>query len=665
MLMENEKRIGIYICHCGLNIAGTVDVEELAKYATTLPNVVVSRDYRYMCSDPGQDLIKNDIRELKLNRVVVASCSPRMHEHTFRKACLTAGLNPYLYEHVNIREHCSWVHSDTKQATEKAKDLIRAAVHRVYYHEPLEVKEIPVNPNTLVVGGGIAGIEAALKIANSGRKVYLVEKEPSIGGHMIQLDTTFPTLDCSECIMTPKMSDVGHHPNIELLAYSEVEEVSGSVGSFKVKVKKKARYVDEGKCIGCGVCEQKCPWKVPSEFEVGLGQRKAIYIPFAQAIPNIATVDKDHCVYIQSGGKKCGACIKVCEAGAVDFNQTDQIIELEVGAIILATGYDIFDPSQIPQYGYKKYDNVITALEFERMTCAAGPTAGKIELKDGRTPQSVAIVHCVGSRDKNYREYCSKICCMYALKHAHHLRDKIKADVYQMYIDMRCTGDAYEEFYKRVSEEGVVFVKGKVAEVTDRAKTEEEKGKLIVVAEDTLLGKLVRIPVDMVILCPAMIPQADSTEIARRFSITQKASGFFLERHAKLEPQVSAMDGVFLAGCCQFPKDIPDSVSHGRAAAAAALELIDRGSVAAEAAIACVDETLCHGCGICEEICEFQAPKVIVKDGKRVSSVNEALCKGCGACAVACPSGAMSIKHFSRDEISSMIKELAAVKEND
>jgi heterodisulfide reductase subunit A len=660
--MENEKRIGVYICHCGLNIAGTVDVEEVAKYAATLPHVAVARDYRYICSDPGQELIKKDIKELKLNRVVVASCSPRMHEHTFRKTCLAAGLNPYLYEHVNIREHCSWVHADRQQATEKARDLIRAAVQRVYYHEPLEIKQIPVNPGTLVVGGGIAGIEAALKIANSGRKVYLVEKGPSIGGHMIQLDTTFPTLDCSECIMTPKMSEVGHHPNIELLAYSEVEGVSGSVGNFKVRVKKKARYVDEGKCIGCAVCEQKCPWKVPSEFEAGLGQRKAVYIPFAQAIPNVATVDKDHCVYIQSGGKKCGACLKVCEAGAINFEQTDQVVELEVGAIILATGYDIFDASQIPQYGYGKYDNVITALEFERMTCAAGPTSGKIRLKDGRTPQSVAIIHCVGSRDKNYREYCSKICCMYALKHAHHLRDKIKADVYQMYIDMRCTGDAYEEFYKRVSEEGVVFIKGKVAEVTDRANTDEEKGRLVVVAENALLGRVMRIPVDMVILCPALIPGADATEIARKFSITQKASGFFLERHAKLEPQVSAMDGIFLAGCCQFPKDIPDSVSHGRAAAAAALELIDRGMVATEAAIARVDETLCHGCGICEEICEFQAPKVTLKDGRMVSTVNEALCKGCGACAVACPSGAMSIKHFTRDEISSMIKALAVVE---
>ncbi|MDY7018960.1 MAG: CoB--CoM heterodisulfide reductase iron-sulfur subunit A family protein [Chloroflexota bacterium] len=657
----NETRIGVYICHCGLNIAGTVDVEELTKYAATLPDVVISRDYKYMCSDPGQELIKKDINELRLNRVVVASCSPRMHELTFRKACQDAGLNPYLYEHANIREHCSWVHADRERATEKAKDLVRAAVQRVYYQEPLEVREAPVNPNTLVVGAGIAGIEAALKMANGGHKVYLVERDASIGGHMIQLDTTFPTLDCSECIMTPKMTEVGHHPDIELLAYSEVEEISGSVGNFKIKVRRKARYVDESKCIGCGVCEQKCPWKVPSEFEAGLGKRGAIYIPFAQAIPNVATIDKDHCVYIQSGGKKCGACIKFCEANAIDFSQTDQFVDLEVGAIILATGYDLLDPSEIPQYGYGKHDNVITGLEFERMTCASGPTLGKIQLKDGKTPESAAIIHCVGSRDKNYREYCSRLCCMYALKHAHHLRDKINADVYEMYIDMRCTGDAYEEFYKRVSEEGVTFIRGKVTQVTDQAINEEENGKLVVVAEDTLLGRVIRVSVDMVILCPAMIPRSDAAEIARIFSISQKATGFFLERHPKLEPQATAMDGIFIAGCCQSPKDIPDSVAHGRAAAAGALELIDKGKVTIEAAIAHVDETLCHGCGICEETCEFQAPKVIFKDGRMVSTVNETLCKGCGACAVACPTGAMSIKHFTRDEIFTMVKALAGV----
>jgi len=935
-----EIRTGVYICHCGLNIAGVVNVEEVARYAGTLPNVVVSRHYRYMCSDPGQDLIKNDIKKLGLNRVVVASCSPRMHEPTFRKAVEDGGLNPYLYEHANIREHASWVHDDKKLATNKAKDLVRAAVMRVYYHEPLVIKEAPLNPNVLVVGGGIAGMQAALDIANGQNKVYLVERDPSIGGHMIQLDRTFPTLDCSECILTPKMSDVGHHPFIELFSYSEVEEVSGSIGSFKVRIRKKARYIDASKCVGCGDCEEKCPRRTDSEFEMGLAKRGMAYIPFPQAIPNIATIDKreerpckaackeacpihmnvlgyvslikegkfreayevmrrtnplpaicgrvcyapceDACnrgqldepiatralkrfiadyelkagrekaapvertkeekvaivgsgpaglacaydlvrqgypvtvfesapeaggllrygipeyrlpkevlgneiSYIQelgvevktntpvknlteifnegykaiflgtgagisqkmgipgenipgvlhsldflrqvnfgvkaslgskvavigggnaavdaarvarrlgvnkitvvyrrsraempaipseieemeqegikiqflaapvkvlsednrvngiqcirmklgaadasgrrrpvpikgseftidvdnviiaigqgvdkatlpkdldytnwgtlsvdpvtlqtnidgvfaggdvvsgpadviaaiAAGKKaacsidkylrgenlsteegkkvqklseeeitkikerfpsrsrvkasklepgarvsgfeeveqvysideaqdeagrclasgiegcfeCGECEEVCEANAIDFNQIDQTIELEAGTIIVATGYDQFDPSVIPQYGYKKYDNVLTGLEFERITCAAGPTEGKILLKDGRKPESVAIVHCVGSRDQNYHEYCSRVCCMYGLKYAHLIKELANADVYEFYIDMRCFGEGYEEFYKRLSEEGVNFIRGKVAKITDEALT--------------------------------------------------------------------------------------------------------------------------------------------------------------------------------------------------
>ena len=656
-----EVKIGVYICHCGLNIAGTVDVQAVTKYAATLPNVIVSRDYLYMCSDPGQDLIKNDIKELGINRVVVASCSPRMHEPTFRKAVQDAGLNPYLYEHANIREHCSWVHDDLALATRKAKDLVRAAVKRVYHHEPLEVKEAPLNPNVLVVGGGIAGMQAALDIADGHHKVYLVEREPSIGGHMIQLDRTFPTLDCSECILTPKMADVGHHLFIELLAYSEVEEVSGSIGQFKVKVRKKARYVDERKCVGCGVCEEKCPWKTDSEFEMGLAKRKAIYIPFAQAIPNVATIDKDLCAYIKSGGKKCGACLKFCEANAIDFNQQDQIVEFEVGSIIMATGYDQFNPSVIPQYGYGKYDNVWTGLHLERMTCAAGPTEGKILLKDGSEPESVALVHCVGSRDKNYHEYCSRVCCMYALKYAHLIKELSKAAVYQFYIDMRCFGEGYEEFYKRLSEEGVNFIRGKVAKVTDQVVTDEEKGKLIVVVEDTLLGKMMRVPVDMVILCAALEPRSDAEKVAKLFNLNRRADGFFLERHVKLDPVATPTEGVFIAGCCEGPRDIPDTVAQAEATAAKALSLISKGTVTLEAAIANVDEVICHGCGRCEEICAFHAPKVISKNGTLVSSINEALCKGCGACAVVCPTGAISIKHFTQEEILAQVGALTEV----
>jgi heterodisulfide reductase subunit A len=659
-----EIRIGVYICHCGFNIAGVVNVEEVAKYAATLPSVVISREYRYMCSDPGQDLIKNDIKKLGLNRVVVASCSPRMHEPTFRKAVADGGLNPYLYEHANIREHCSWVHDDKELATKKAKDLVRAAVKRVYRHEPLVVKEAPLNPNVLVVGGGIAGMQAALDIANGQNKVYLVERDPSIGGHMIQLDRTFPTLDCSECILTPKMSDVGHHPFIELFTYSEVEEVSGSIGNFKIKVRKKARHIDESKCIGCNVCEEKCPWKTDSEFEMGLAKRKAVYIPFAQAIPHLAVVDPNLCAYIKSDGKKCGACIKVCEAQAITpetlLKQTDQIVEFDVGTIIVATGYDQFDPSVIPQYGYGKYDNVLTGLHFERMTCAAGPTGGKILLKDGREPERIALVHCVGSRDQNYHEYCSRVCCMYALKYAHLAKELSKADVYQFYIDMRCFGEGYEEFYKRCSEEGVNFIRGKVAKITDEALSDEEKGKLVVISEDTLLGKLVRVPVDMVILCSALEARSDVENVARIFNLNRRADGFFLERHVKLDPVATPTDGIFIAGCCEGPRDIPDTVAQAEATAAKALSLISKGTITTEAAVSTVDESICHGCGRCEEICAFHAPKVASKNGTLVSSINETLCKGCGACAVVCPTGAISIKHFTQDEI---LAEVAALTE--
>jgi heterodisulfide reductase subunit A len=652
-------RTGVYICHCGLNIAGTVDVEEVARHARTLPSVVVARDYRYMCSDPGQAFIKDDIKNLGLNRVVVASCSPRMHEPTFRRACQYAGLNPYLYEHANIREHCSWVHDDKQLATEKAKDLVRAAVRRVALNEPLEVKERPLNTDVLIVGGGIAGIQAALDIANGEHRVYLVEKEPSIGGHMAQLDRTFPTLDCSECILTPKMTEVGQHPFITLLAYSEVEEVAGSVGNFKVRVKKKARYVDEEKCTGCGVCEEKCPWKVDSEFEMGLGKRGVIYVPFAQAIPHVATIDKEHCVYFLKG--KCRACEKFCDAKAVDFEQKDEIIKLEVGSIILATGYDLFDARRVPQYGYGRYDNVLTGLEFERMTCAAGPTEGKVLLKNGQQPASVAIIHCVGSRDENYHEYCSRVCCMYALKYAHLIKETTKAEVYQMYIDMRCFGEGFEEFYRRVCEEGVNFIRGKVAKVTDVASAEGERGKLIVVTEDTLLSRMVRVPVDMVILCPALEARSSADGVAKIFTINRRADGFFMERHVKLDPVATATEGVFIAGCCEGPKDIPDTVAQASAAAAKALSVISKGRVVIEPSTAHVNEVLCLACGRCEEICDFHAPKIISKDGVRVSNVDEALCKGCGACAVVCPTGAMSVRHFTREQINSMVEALLEV----
>jgi heterodisulfide reductase subunit A len=647
-----DVRIGVYICHCGLNIADTVDVEEVTKYAATLPAVVVARNYKFMCSDPGQSMIKEDIRELGLNRVVVASCSPLMHEPTFRHAVQEAGVNPYLFEMANIREHCSWITEDHGEATEKAKALVGAAVRRVYYHQPLEVREVPVNPDTLIVGGGIAGIQAALEIADSGHRVHLVERDPSIGGHMIQFDKTFPTLDCSACILTPKMTSVGMHPYIELMTYSEVEEISGFVGSFKAKIRKKARYVNEDKCNGCGVCVTKCPWTADSEFDLALGKRKAIYTPFAQAVPNIPVIDREHCAYFLKG--KCRACEKFCELGAIDFEQVDKIVEVEVGNIIIASGYDAFDPTPIGQYGYGRFDNVYTGLEFERICNAVGPTSGKIILKDGSEPKSIAIIHCVGSRDENYHEYCSRVCCMYALKYSHLIKERAEADVYQMYIDMRCFGKGYEEFYDRVSNEGANFIRGKVAKVTDEAVNEEEKGKLIAVVEDTLLGSMLRVPVDMVILATALEPREDAAEVAKLFGISRSADGFFLERHPKLDPVATMTDGVFIAGCCQGPKDIPDTVAQASAAAARVLALIAKGRVELEAATAVVDEEKCSGCRICTLLCPYSAISFI--EDEKVSRINEALCKGCGTCVAACPSGAITHKQFTTEEIAAEIE---------
>ena len=637
-----EIKIGVYVCHCGLNVAGTVDVEQVTKYARALPSVVIARDYKFMCSEPGQDMIKQDIKDLGLNRVVVASCSPYMHEPTFRRVCEQAGLNRYLFQMANIREQCSWVTEDSRKATEKAKALVQAAVWRVFYHEPLEIKEVPMNSNTLVVGGGIAGIQAALEIANSHHRVYLVEREPSIGGHMIQLNKTFPTLDCSQCILTPKMTAVGQHPYIELLSYSEVKEVSGSVGAFKVKVRKKARFVDESKCIGCGVCEEKCPWKLPSEFDMSLGKRGAIYTPFPQAIPNIPVIDKEHCIYFLKG--TCRACEKFCEAGAIDFEQTDQFVQLEVGSIIIATGYDTFDASLVPQYGYKRYGNILTGLEFERMTCAAGPTGGRILLKNGREPESVAIVHCVGSRDQNYHEYCSRVCCMYGLKYSHLVKELIHAEVYQMYIDMRCFGEGYEEFYKRCSDMGIHFIRGKVGKIDDG-----NNGKLIVSCMDTVLGKEVEVPVDMVILATALEAHSDAKQVARLFSISCRADGFFLERHPKLDPVATMTDGIYVVGCCQAPKDIPDTVSQASAAAARILALITRGIVELEAGTAIIDEALCSGCRACNSLCPYTA--ITFNEEKKVSTINEALCKGCGVCVAACPSGVITGRHFTTEQL--------------
>lgn len=1117
----STPKIGVYVCHCGINIAGKVDVQEVVRFAKTLPFVTVAREYKFMCSDPGQELIQQDLREGLINRVVVASCSPLMHEATFRRATAEGGENPFLFQMANIREHVSWVTADGHAATEKAKALIAAAVRRVAFHQPLEKKQVPVHPDVLVVGGGIAGIHAALTLANAGKKVYLVEREPSIGGYMAKFDKTFPTLDCAACILTPKMTQVRAHPNIELLTYSEVESVDGYVGNFKVRIRRKARYVREDLCTGCAECAQVCPVTLPSEFEEGLGTRKAIYRPFPQAVPNVFTISRrgfspcqaacsihqaaqgyialiaqgrfkeamevilrdnplpaicgricthpcmsactravldepvnipglkrfvadlftDYklpqpsrdrpekvaiigsgpaglmCAYelrqkgyhpviyealpvaggmlavgipafrlpravIQSeiarleeigieirlntpigkavsfeqlrqqypaifiavgahverklnipgeqlpgvwggleflrkvdlegpfevgrrvlvigGGNsaidaartalRCGAeevtmvyrrtraempadpkeveeaeregvrmlflttpkavigtsesgvtaleclrmklgaldasgrpapepipgseftlpcdaiivtigqvpdlaglgenlglettrwgtlqvdpltlettipgvfaggdcvtgpdvvvnamyagrkaaisidrylnhqdlrvgrelegpfrteytvdtagvlmqkqvpmptleparrrtsfeevhtgysremaiaeaqrcldcgiccncqlCTTVCEAKAIDFSMQDEIREVEVGAIILATGFKPFDARRIPRYGYGKYPNVYTAVEVERMVNSAGPTGGEIILRDGRKPQSVGIIHCVGSRDENTNRYCSRVCCMYSLKLAHLIKERTGAEVYNFYIDIRTPGKGYEEFYDKLLQEGVHFIRGRVAEVSDWAMSPEEEGKLIIRVEDTLIGAVRRIPVDMVVLAVGLEPQADAEEVRRKFNISCSKEGWFLERHPKLAPVSTFTDGIFLAGACQGPKDIPDSVAQAGAAAAEALALIDRGYVELEPNTAYIQAELCSGCKTCIPLCPFNA---ISFDPKReIALINEALCKGCGTCVAACPSGAAQQNLFTDEQIYQEIEGVLA-----
>ena len=662
MIAEEPLRIGVYICHCGSNIAGVVDVEELARFAEGLPHVALTRHYKYMCSDPGQELVKRDIIELNLNRIVVAACSPNLHEPTFRRAAESAGLNRFLVQMANIREQVAWVTRDKQAANAKAKAHLAAAIRRVAGHEPLQRQFVRIVPRALVVGGGIAGIEAALTMADAGKEVILVEREPSIGGHMAMFDKTFPTMDCAACILTPKMTAVKLHPNIKMLTYSSVESVEGSVGSYHVKIRRKPRYIDESLCVGCMLCIDGCAFtraKFPNPFDQGLGLRKPVWVPFPQAVPPIPVVDPETCLQLARGKCKQG-CVEACgERSAFRFDQQEQIEEYDVGAIIIATGFKAFDPSVISYYGYGKHANVYTSLEVERLLNAGGPTSGKLTLRDGSTPRRVGIIHCVGSRDANYHAYCSRVCCMYAIKLAHLVREKTEAEVYNCYIDVRTPGKGFEEFYNRVQNEGVHFIRGKVADITPASKDGNgaaAEGGLVMQVDDTLLGNIRQIPVDMVILAVALEPHADAAEVRRAFGISCSAEGFFLEKHPKLAPVNTANDGVFLAGACQGAKDIPDTVAQADAAAAKALALIDAGEIELEPNTAWIDENICSGCKICLGLCPYKA---ITRDEERkIAVIDQALCKGCGTCVAACPSGAAQQHLFSDKQIHEELEGL-------
>ena len=654
------QRIGVFVCHCGTNIAGTVDVKAVAEAIGHEPGVVFSTDYQYMCSQAGQNMIIDSVKEHHLTGIVVCSCSPRMHEATFRKTAAAAGLNPYMVEIANIREQCSWVHKDMATGTEKAIILAKAAVAKVNLNAPLTPGESPVTKRALVIGGGIAGIQTALDIADAGFPVDIVETKPTIGGKMAQLDKTFPTLDCAACILTPKMVDVAQNEKIRIFSYSEVTDVKGFVGNFKVTIKRKARYVKEDVCTGCGLCTEKCPQKkVPNEFNLGMDNRHAIYIPFAQAVPKVATIDPNACLMLKTG--KCGICSKVCGAGAIDYKAKDEFVEEQYGAIVVATGFNPISMEKFDEFAYSESKDVITSLELERLMNAAGPTGGTLLRPSDKThPHTIVFVQCVGSRcaacSEKGKEYCSKICCMYTAKHAMLIRDKYPdTEVYVFYIDVRTPGKNFDEFYRRAVEEyGVHYIKGMVGKV------EPEGNKLKVQASDLLYGKQLHIDADLVVLAAAIEPDKSARHLATMLTASMDTNDFFTEAHPKLRPVESPTAGVFLSGTCQGPKDIPETVSQAGAAASKVIGLLCKDKLTGNPCVAHSDEMMCNGCSTCEKVCPYGAITYIEKEFRmpdrttkvrRVAQVNEAVCQGCGACTVACMSGAMDLRGFSNKQI--------------
>ncbi|MDR0875180.1 MAG: CoB--CoM heterodisulfide reductase iron-sulfur subunit A family protein [Clostridiales Family XIII bacterium] len=652
------SKVGVFVCHCGTNIAAAVDVVRACEAAKSMPGVVHAAEYKYMCSEPGQQMILDAIKEYGLKRIVIASCSPRMHETTFRKMLKKSGVNEYLIEIANIREQVAWVHDDKEKATEKAIDLIRMAVAKVCRDEPLKSQMIPITKRALVIGGGIAGIQAALDIADAGHEVTLVEREPSIGGRMVMLDKTFPTLDCSACISTPKMVDVSAHPNIRLLAYSEVAKVEGYIGNFTVTIRQKARYVNHDICTGCGACSEKCPAKVPSAFNKGLSKRPAIYTLFPQAVPAKPVIDKDSCIKLKSG--KCGVCEKICPLGCINYEDEDMEFTEDFGAIVTATGYQTADWAQMyDEYGAGRFPDVIDGLTFERLVNASGPTEGHIvRPSDGTEPKTISIIKCVGSRDpKKGRAYCSRACCMYAAKHARQIFGKIEGvRVFIFYIDVRTPGKGYEEFYDKTREDGAIYVRGRVSRIYKEGDT------LICQAEDSLLGKQVRVKSDLVILETAMEPAEGSASVAGMLGAAVDGDGWLTEAHPKLRPVETQVGGVFLAGVCQGPKDIPDTVSQASAAAAKVIGLLNKNEMESSPMIASVEADKCSGCSACEAICPYKAITMGEQPGREaggnskkvmrpIAVVNAGLCQGCGACTVACRTGAIDLLGYRNRQI--------------
>lgn len=650
-------KIGVFICWCGSNIKNTVDVERVAQEMRKIPHVVCSNDIQYLCSEVGQSEIAKKIDEYNLDRVVIGACSPRMHESTFQQLMINKGLNPYYVEIANIREHCSWVHTDKEKATVKAMDLVKKAIAKAIHAIPLHSDELGITKRALVIGGGIAGIQAALDIADAGYPVDVVEREPSIGGKMAQFDKTFPTLDCSACILTPKMVEAAAHKNITLYTYSEIEGVSGYVGNFSVTIRSRAKSVKADLCNGCGDCIDKCPKRVDNEFDQGRSKRKAIYTLFPQAVPNKPVIDRDNCTYFKS--EKCRLCKKVCTRGAIDYEMEDDIIQNEYGAIIVATGFDLKKPHHLGEYSYGAHPDVVTSLDLERMLNASGPTHGKIiRPSNQEQPKRIVFIQCVGSRDRHQgNPYCSKVCCLYTAKHSLLLSEKFpEIESYIFYIDVRTAGKNYEEFYEKARQQGANYLRGQVSKVEPLG---DDDNRLLVRGYDGSLGEQVEIEADLVVLATSMEAKKDAKRIGSMVGISSDANGFFSEAHAKLRPVETQAQGVFLTGACQGPKDIPDAVTQASGASAKAIIMFNKGKVKSVPTTAIVNKELCSGCMQCKPVCPYEAiGKEYVTEragGKTfdrpVASVNRALCQGCGACAGLCRSGAMDIGGFTSRQL--------------
>ncbi|MHA1594488.1 MAG: CoB-CoM heterodisulfide reductase HdrA2 [Candidatus Baldrarchaeia archaeon] len=649
--MDSDK-IGVFICHCGSNIAGVIDIKRVLNEIARAPNVFVM-DHTYLCSKEGLNELKRKIAEEKLSKVVIAACSPRLHERLFRRAAEEAGLNPFLVEFVNIREQCSWPHMySPTAATNKAIALIKMGIEKARLLTPIQRRYARAKKRVLVIGGGVAGITAALSLASLGIEVYLVEKQPTLGGHMAMLDKLFPTLDCSICILAPLMSEVSEHPMIKVLTLSEVTSIKGRPGDFEVEILKRPRYVNEEKCVGCiEICSKTCPVEVPNEFDMGLRPRKAIYLPFPQAVPLLAVIDPDHCI-------GCRNCEDACERDAIDFNQTPERIRIHVGAIIVATGYETFDARLKSEYGYGRYPDVITSLELERLLSPSGPTRGRVvRLSNGKEPRRIVFIQCVGSRDESVgNPYCSRICCTASIKEAICIKERIPdAEVFILFQDIRTYGKGYEEFLlKAMRDFGIKIIRGRASSVT----ANENGDDLIVRAENTLTGEIMEINADLVVLSVGLVPPSDTEDLARMLGISQSSDGFLLERHPKLAPSETMIQGIYIAGTIQGPKDIQDTVAHSKSAALDAANFVLHEKIELDPYVPTYNPDLCKRCRLCEEACDWGA---LTFDKEKGVIINSSACLGCGACVAACPTGALDMPYFTNQQI---IAQIHATLEN-